>query len=118
MLSDPTSDDVTTQNPLSIALLTFIRQKDSEIVLCWFYVLWATWITSLASAYLRNEFDFWKVHGIMNNSGLLQSKWSPNGFTLTLQETWNIDDSMNIPKIELITYIYILLVKYQFSIFT
>ena len=24
--------------------------------------------------YLRNEFDFWKVHGIMNTSGLLQSK--------------------------------------------
>ena len=23
---------------------------------------------------LRNEFDFWKVHGIMNTSGLLQSK--------------------------------------------
>ena len=23
--------------------------------------------------YLRNEFDFWKVHGIMNTSGLLQS---------------------------------------------
>ena len=24
--------------------------------------------------YFRNEFDFWKVHGIMNSSGLLQSK--------------------------------------------
>ena len=23
--------------------------------------------------HLRNEFDFWKVHGIMNTSGLLQS---------------------------------------------
>ena len=34
---------------------------------------------------LRNEFDIWKVHGIMNTSGLLQSKWSPLGFTLTLQ---------------------------------
>ena len=22
--------------------------------------------------HLRNEFDFWKVHGIMNTSGLLQ----------------------------------------------
>ena len=27
--------------------------------------------------YLRNEFDFWKDRGIMNTSGLLQSKWSP-----------------------------------------
>ena len=24
--------------------------------------------------YLRNEFDFWNVHGSMNTSGLLQSK--------------------------------------------
>ena len=43
----------------------------------------------------------------MNTSGLL-------GFTLTLQETRSIHDSMNIPKIEFITYIYIL--YYQSSI--
>ena len=30
-----------------------------------------------------------------------------SGFTLTLQETRNIHDSMNIPKIEFIAYIYI-----------
>ena len=30
------------------------------------------------------------------------------GFTLTLQETRSIHDSMNIPKIEFIAYIYIL----------
>ena len=42
------------------------------------------------------------------NSGLLQSKWSPKDFPLTLQETRSIHDSMNIPKIEFITYIYIL----------
>ena len=52
--------------------------------------------------YLRNEFEFWKDHGIMNTTGLLQSKRSPKGFTLTLQE--------NIPKIEFIilfTFYYI-----------
>ena len=48
-----------------------------------------------------NEFDLWNVHGIMNTSGLLQSK--------TLQETRSIHESMNIPKIEFIAYIYILL---------
>ena len=48
----------------------------------------------------------------MNTSCLLQSKWSRN--MLTLQETWSIHDSMNIPKIEFITYIYIL--YYQSSI--
>ena len=59
--------------------------------------------------YLINEFDFWKVHGIMNISGLLQSEWSLKGFMLTLQETQSIHDSMNLPKIEFIAYIYILL---------
>ena len=66
--------------------------------------------------YLRNEFDFWKVHGIMNTWGLLQSKW---GFTLTLQDTRSIHDSMNLPKIEFIAYIYILYyqssINFQFS---
>ena len=40
---------------------------------------------------------------IMNTSGLLQSKWSPTGFTFTLQETRSIHDSRNIPKIEFIS---------------
>ena len=44
----------------------------------------------------------------MNTSSLLQSKWSPKGFTLILQETQSIHDSMNLPKIEFIAYIYIL----------
>ena len=42
----------------------------------------------------RNEFDFWNVHGIMNTSGLLQSRASV--FTLILQETRSIHYSMNI----------------------
>ena len=54
---------------------------------------------------LRNEFNLRNVHGIMNTSGLVQNN---SGFTLTLQETQSIHDSMNIPKIEFITYIYIL----------
>ena len=47
----------------------------------------------------------------MNTSGLLQSMRSPLalGFSLTLQEAQSIRDSMNIPKIEFIAYIYILL---------
>ena len=28
---------------------------------------------SVHQIHLRNEFDFWNVHGIMNTSGLLQS---------------------------------------------
>ena len=49
------------------------------------------------------------VHGIMNTSGLLQSKWSRKGITLTSQETQSIHDPMNKPKIEFIAYNYILL---------
>ena len=45
----------------------------------------------------------------MNTWGLLQSKWSLKGFALTLQETRSIHDSMNLPKIEFIAYIHILL---------
>ena len=40
---------------------------------------------------------------------LMQSKWGPKGFTLALQETRSIHDIINIPKIEFIAYIYILL---------
>ena len=39
------------------------------------------------SIYLRNEFDFWNVHGIMNTLGLMQSKWSPKA-SLTLHEAF------------------------------
>ena len=39
----------------------------------------------------------------MNTSGLFQ------GFTLASQETWSIHDSITIPKMEFIAYIYILL---------
>ena len=48
--------------------------------------------------HLRNKFDFWNVHGIMNTSGLLQIKSRPKGFTITLQETRSIHDSINRPK--------------------
>ena len=53
----------------------------------------------------------------MNTLGLLQSKWCPKGFTLTLLETWSIHDSMNIQKIEFITYIYKIYLydNFQFS---
>ena len=44
----------------------------------------------------------------MNTSGLVQSKWSPKRASLTLHETRSVHDSMNRPKIEFITYIYIL----------
>ena len=41
---------------------------------------------------LRNKFNCWSVHEIMNSLG----------FTLTLKETRSIHDFMNIPKIEFI----------------
>ena len=38
-----------------------------------------------------------------------QILWISSGFTLTLQETRSIPDSMNIPKTEFISYIKIIL---------
>ena len=43
----------------------------------------------------------------MNTLCLLQSKWSPKGFKIILQETQSIYDPVNIPKTEFIAYIYI-----------
>ena len=39
-------------------------------------------------SYLRNEFNFWSVHGIMNTSGLLQSYREARHF-------WNVHGIMN-----------------------
>ena len=50
---------------------------------------------------LKKYIQFWLVHGIMNNSGLLQSKWSVKVFTLSLQETRCVHDSVNRPKLNL-----------------
>ena len=36
--------------------------------------LYSNWSNSSIHKYLRNEFNFWNVHGIMNTWGLLQSK--------------------------------------------
>ena len=36
--------------------------------------------------YLRNESNFWNVHGIINTSGLLES-----GFTITLHKTQKLN---------------------------
>ena len=43
------------------------------------------------------------------HEGFILAKLNLKGFMLTLQETRSIHDSMNLPKIEFITYIYILL---------
>ena len=74
------------------------------IEVCFFPRLEVTYLIQSYKCFilLRNEFNVWNVHGIMNTSGLLQSN-------LTLQETRSIHDSINIPKIEFIAYIYILL---------
>ena len=47
------------------------------------------------SVNIIHKFSFWKVHGIMNTSGLLQN--------YTLQETRSSHDSMKLPKIEFIS---------------
>ena len=63
--------------------------------------------------HFRNEFNFWKVHGIMNSSGLLQSEREAR----TLQETGSIHDSMNLPKLNLLLWLtfYYKYLKYRIS---
>ena len=58
-------------------------------------------VQTVCKRYLRNEFNFWNVNGSINTLGLIQSKCSSRGFTLTLQETRSIHDSMNIRKLNL-----------------
>ena len=62
--------------------------------------------------YLRNEFNFWNVHGIMNTSDLLQTKSKKSkDITLSVQETQSIHDSMNRPKIELLIKIKLFIIN-------
>ena len=56
------------------------------------------WNAVIPLNHLRNEFDFWNVHGIMNIS-------------LTLQQTRSIHDSMNRSKLNLLL-IFTLYYKY------
>ena len=50
--------------------------------------------------YIRNKFDFWNVHEILNTSGLTK------GFALALQEAQRVHDSMNIKKIEFMSFTF------------
>ena len=53
---------------------------------------------------------FWNVHGIMNTSGLLQTLQNTRSIhDSNFARDLSIYDSMNIPQIEFIAYIYILL---------
>ena len=56
-------------------------------------------LTLAPERHLRNEFNFWNVHEIMNTSGLVQSKWSPERASLTLHETRSIHDSCTFQKL-------------------
>ena len=49
------------------------------------------------------------IFGIFVESWILRVSCKVSGASLPLQETRSFHDSMNIPKIEFIAYIYILL---------
>ena len=67
--------------------------------------------------YLRNKFHFPEVHGSMNATDHVQSKWRPKGFTLTLHGTRCVLTSMNLRKMKFISYIYILFLHRFCSLF-
>ena len=67
--------------------------------LLWYYLYLPILPTqNIFWVYLRNEFNFWNVHGIMNTSGLLQSKWSPKPWT---------DQNLNLLLIFTFSYKYL-----------
>ena len=84
-------------------IVTSVSSSDS----CFFSIKISS-SDSPADPVLRNKFDFWNVHRIMNTWVSCKVNAKPS-FALTLQETRSIHDSMKRPKIELIAYSYILL---------
>ena len=75
----------------------------------------------LPTCYLRNKLHFSEVHGSMNATGHVQSKWRPKGVTLTLHGTRCVLTSMNLRKMKFISYIhtlfYIVFVHYLWIFF-
>ena len=68
--------------------------------------------TSSWILHLRNEFDFWKDHGIMNTSvscKVSEAQVKPKGLHIIFARDPNYSWFHELPKIEFITYIYILL---------
>ena len=57
---------------------------------------------------LRNEFNFWNVHEIMNTSGLLQSVSQSRRICVNFARDSKYSDAMNRPKIEFIAYIFLI----------
>ena len=78
---------------------------------------------------MNYKVNFFPLIYILEMHSIFESSWNHEyfgsrakkvkGFTLCLQETRSFHDSMNITKIELITYIYILYyqssINFQFS---
>ena len=68
-----------------VDLLEELKRKENQILMHLNFNAMSDWMLKIYDNMLRNEFNFWNVHGIMNTSGLLQS-----GFKLTFQETRSI----------------------------
>ena len=77
--------------------------KGFILILLFFLKMLTAFYYFLLHIYLKNEFNFWNVHGIMNTLGVLQSN---KGLHVNFI---SIHYSMNRPKNEFIAYIYILL---------
>ena len=79
--------------------------------------LYQLWYYKLSKSYLRNKFHFSEVHGSMNATGHMQSKWRPKGVMLTLHGTRYVHTSMNVRKMKFISYIYTLFLHRFCSLF-
>ena len=69
------------------------------------------------SVHLRNKFRFSEVHGSMNTTDHMQSKWCQKGVTLSLHGTRCFHTFVNLRKMKFISYIYTLFLHRFCSLF-
>ena len=87
------------------------------VFLCWANVIMLSGLSLQKNVNLRNKFHFSEVHGSMNETGHMQSKWRPKGVTLTLHGTHCVHTSMSFRKMKFIFYIYTLCLHRFCSLF-
>ena len=85
-------------------------QRSAAVYKCWtlFFFFPDLYSICITISYLRNKFHFSEVHGSMNTTAPVQSKWRLLQASLTLHESRCVHTSMNLRKMKCISYIYTL----------
>ena len=83
-----------TADTIKLGLIFKIRSKATKV--------------AKRSIHSRNKFHFSEVHGSMNTTDHVQSKWCPKGVTLSLHGIRCFHTFVNLRKMKFISYIYTL----------